>query len=385
MTSSIATEIETIVTRAIAKKEHINYVVGTIRGGERWVKGWGSFRSVDRDADLDSPTAASRPPDGDTLFEIGSVTKVFTSTLLSLLVERGQIDLNTPVARLGEVYQKLPENVTPESLATHTSGLPRVPENLKPYHQKNPQNPYADYGFDALHEYLKQHDGQPGQNAGTIDYSNLGVGILGNILAQHGDRSYEAAIVESVCDPLGLSQTRITLSQEQKSRFAIAYSENGKPTPPWDLPTLAGAGALRSTANDMLTFLAANLQPEQTPIASAILNTHPLRYETFAPVPGVINFIDRSLKWIRRLRGTLVTHENRGIALGWFVDYLPTLDRQVYWHNGGTGGYRSFCGFVLGTDTGVVVLSNYGDILASMFGQYAIEEVGMKILETMNV
>lgn len=374
MTTSIATEIETIIAPWIAKKEQINLVIGVIQGRDRTVKGWGTLSS------------SSNPPNGNTLFEIGSVTKVFTTTLLSLLVERGELELTKPIAQLGTRYQKLPENITLESLAAHVSGLPRVPDNLNEFARQNPQNPYAAYPFEALNEYLQNHDGKPGKTAGTISYSNIGVGILGNILAERCGRSYEDAIAQQICNPLGLSDTCITLNEEQRTRFASAYSEEGKPIEHWDLPTLAGAGALRSTANDLLTFLAANLQLEKTPITRAILNTHQLRYKTFAPAPGLLGLLERVAKWIQRSRGNpLVRFEMTGVALGWFVDYLPTLDLHVYNHTGGTGGHCSFCGFIKETQTGVVILSNYGEILSSMFGRYSIEKVGLKILEILTL
>ena len=378
MTNLLATKIDSIVAPWIAKKENINLVIGVIKKGNRWLKGWGSLPS-------ESKTLDSNRPDGDTLFEIGSVTKVFTSTLLSLMVERGDIELTAPLSKFGENYQKIPDTVTLESLATHTSGLPRLPENGALAARENPDNPYANYTFENLNEYLKNYDGKLEKTAGSISYSNLGVGILGNVLAWKFDRSYEEAIVEEICRPLGLKDTRITLTEEQQARLALGYLEDGKLTPHWDLPTLAGAGALRSTANDLLTFLEANLQPGQTPMAEAILNTHKLRHQTFAPTGGLLGLLGGVAKWIRRLQGSpLVEREETGVGLGWFVEYMPGIDREVRNHNGGTGGHRSFCGFIEETQTGVVVLSNYGEILSSMFGRYSIDAVALKILETIN-
>ena len=384
LTTSLTPEIESIVAPWIAKKEHINLAIGVIRGSERWVKGWGSLPSESNPSESNVPE--SNTPDGDTIFEIGSVTKVFTATLLSLLVERGKIELTAPLSQFGDNYQKFPDTVTLESLATHTSGLPRLPENGDRAARENPQNPYANYTFENLNEYLQNYDGKPGKTAGSISYSNLGVGILGNVLAQQCDRSYEDAIIEQICRPLGLKDTSITLTQSQQARLALGYFEDGKLTPHWDLPTFAGAGALRSTVNDLLTFLEANLQPGQTPMAEAILNTHKLRHQTFAPTGGLLGLLGGVAKWIRRLQGSpLVEREETGVGLGWFVDYLPSIDRDVRNHNGGTGGHRSFCGFIEETQTGVVVLSNYGEVLSSMFGRYSIDAVGLKILETINL
>ncbi len=373
MTTAIATEIETLITPWIAKKEYINLVIGVIGGGDRWVKGWGTLDST------------SSIVDGNTLFEIGSITKVFTSTLLAWLVEEHKLELTTPINRLGKVYERLPDHITLESLATHTSGLPRLPNNCQQAFMEDKQNPYAAYSFDDLHQYLQSHDGIAGKTAGSINYSNLGVGILGNILADSCDQAYEEAIVEHICNPLGLSQTRITLDEQQQARFAVAYSDEGKPTKHWDLPTLAGAGALRSNVNDLLTFLAANLQPDKTPITQAILSTHQLRYQELAKPTGALKWVGNLTKLIQKLRGdSLVSHEMEGVTLGWFVDYLPAINRHIYNFAGGTGGHRSFCGFIKETQTGVVVLSNYSDIVSSMLGKYSTERVGLKILEIVN-
>ena len=379
----VTTEIETLIDPWIAPQKHINLVIGVLQGDECRIQGWGTL-NTSASKHTESPSE-SGPPDGDTLFEIGSITKVFTSTLLSILVERQELDLAKPLNQLGAVYQNLPDNVTLESLATHTSGLPRLPKNFQKSFLQDRQNPYAAYTFEELHEYLQDYGHKPGKTAGTIDYSNLGVGLLGNVLAAQCGQSYEDAIVDHICNPLELSDTRISLNKAQQARFAMGYSGDGKPTKPWDIPTLAGAGALRSTAKDMLTFLAANLQSEQTSITQAILNTHELRYETLASSKGLFSLIDRAVKWIQRWRGgPLVQMDIIGIALGWLISYIPAIDRQVYWHNGGTGGYRSFCGFIKETRTGVIVLSNHADSVSSLFGRYSVDTIGFKILEMAN-
>jgi serine-type D-Ala-D-Ala carboxypeptidase/endopeptidase len=316
------------------------------------------------------------------LFEIGSLTKLFTANLLALLVEQGKLELNQPINQLGDIYKKLPNSITLESLATHTSGLPRLPNNLNEYASKNPQNPYAEYTFAALETYLQNHDGKPGKIAGKISYSNLGAGILGNILATQYGCSYESAIAQYISHPLGFSNTCITLTPEQQSRFAKAYSEDGKPISYWDIPSLAGAGALRSTVNDLLKFIAANLHPDENQLGQAILNTHQLRYNTFAPDSGLFGAIGKIAKFIQKTRGKpLIKFVEIGIGLGWFIDHLPNCERNVFNHTGGTGGHRSFCGFIPQNQTGVVILSNYGEVLSSTFGRYSIDKVGLKILE----
>ena len=377
--------IESIVAPWIAKKDSINVVVGVIQGSDRWTKGWGTLQALQPDDSSQLDDSSANPPDAATLYEIGSVTKVFTAILLAILVEQGELTFNTPINQLGSAYQHLPATVTLGSLVTHTSGLPRLPSNLMKSARQDRENPYAAYTLEDLHEYLSSHNGEPGKTTGTVSYSNLGVGILGNILADHLGQSYEEAIAHHICTPLGLTNTGITLSKEQQARFAIGYVANGKPTKHWDLPTLAGAGALRSTTDDLLTLLAANLQPEQSAIAQPILKTHALQCQTFAPTPGIWGLVGKVGAAMKRMRGNpLVVHKPVGVSLGWFVDDLPAIDRSVYTFAGGTGGHRSFCGFIKDTQTGVVVLSNYADPLASLFGRYSADTVGLKILELLH-
>jgi CubicO group peptidase (beta-lactamase class C family) len=370
------TNIENFVTPFILKRSNLTLVIGVIDGDDRLIRGFGQLSE-----------SSINSPDGNTLFEIGSISKVFTSTLLSILVNHQELELTAPINRLMKDYQQLPDDITLLSLATHTSGLPRVPSNLMKSVQQDRQNPYAAYTLKELNEYLQSYDSKQRKTEGTISYSNLGFGLLGHILAQHLGLSYEDAIVRHICEPLGLSDTCVTLTEEQKSRLAISRSGNGKPVKNWDLPTLAGAGALRSTANDLLKFLAENLQPSYPPFAQSIAATHTLRCETFASLAGVPKFLSRVgvFKLIEQLFGEPpVRRELKGIALGWFVTYLPSVNQQVYCHNGGTGGYRSFCGFIKETSTGVVVLSNYGAGLWSRLSQYSVDTIGLQILESMN-
>lgn len=372
----LITEIDELIAPWIGKKEHINLAIGVIKGSNRALICKGSINkdTVDKDT-----------VDGDTLFEIGSLTKLFTATLLALLVEHGKLELNQPINQLGDIYKKLPNSITLESLATHTSGLPRLPDNLNEYASKNPQNPYAEYPFAALETYLQNHDGKPGKTTGKISYSNLGAGILGNILATQCGCDYESAIAQYISYPLGLTNTCITLTPEQQSRFAKAYSEDGKPISHWDIPSLAGAGALRSTVNDLLSLIEANLHPIENQLGQAIFKTHQLRHNTFAPESGFFGAIGKIAKLIQKTRGTpLIKFTEQGIGLGWFIDYLTSCKHTVLNHTGGTGGHRSFCGFIPENQTGVVILSNYGEVLSSTFGRYSIDKVGLKILEMLD-
>ncbi|MEM6517966.1 MAG: serine hydrolase domain-containing protein [Cyanobacteria bacterium P01_C01_bin.70] len=367
-------EIEAIAAPFMAQKESLALVVGIVQGDDDWVEGFGQM------------SHGSAISDGDIVFEIGSLTKLFTATLLSLLVERQELKLTTPINQLAPAYQQLPDTITLGTLATHTSGLPRLPTNIHQAIKADSQNPYAAYTREDLHAYLQSHDGTPGKTTGTISYSNLGAGILGNILADHLGQSYEEAVIDAICTPLGLQDTRVKLSDGQTARLAIGHSPDNKPLKNWDVPTLAGAGALRSTANDLLKFLRANLQATSPPLGRAIAATHSLQSKTFASPTGITKLLVKlgGFRLLRLLQGKpLVERQPKGIGLGWFVDYLPKIDQPVYWHNGGTGGYRSFCGFILNTQTGVVVLSNYGDNLGSLLSHYSVDAIGFQILKTL--
>jgi serine-type D-Ala-D-Ala carboxypeptidase/endopeptidase len=268
--------------------------------------------------------------DGDTIFEIGSATKVFTALLLADAVARGDVALTDPISKYlpGEV--KVPERggrkITLQDLATHTSGLPRLPSNLAP---KDPTNPYADYTVANLYEFLGGY--QLTRDIGSeYEYSNFGAGLLGHILALRAGMTYEELVQKRITGPLGMKSTFIVIPEKAKARLAAGHDAELKPAANWDLPTLAGAGALRSTVNDLLIFLSANLGLTKSPLAAAMASTIAMRRPA--------------------ARGAEV-------ALGWHVA-KSAGGNDIFWHNGGTGGYRSFVGFDPKTRTGVVLLSN---------------------------
>lgn len=271
-----------------------------------------------------------KPVDAGTLFEIGSVSKVFTSLLLADMVQHGEVALTDPVSKYLPPNVKVPERggkkITLVDLATHTSGLPRLPSNMNP---KDPTNPYADYTVAQLYEFLSTV--QLTRDIGsTYEYSNLGGGLLGHALARRAGTDYETLVRTRILQPLAMKSTAITLSKAMKDRLAIGHDAGLQPVSNWDLPTLAGAGALRSTANDLLTFLAANIGIEKSALASSMAAMLATRRPTGTP--------------------------NLEIALGW---HIWTRDgHEIIWHNGGTGGYRTWIGFDPKSRTGVVVLSN---------------------------
>jgi D-alanyl-D-alanine-carboxypeptidase/D-alanyl-D-alanine-endopeptidase len=272
----------------------------------------------------------NQAPDGDTVFEIGSITKVFTSLLLADMIEKGEVKADDPVAKFLPASVTLPSRngrqITLLDLSMQVSGLPRLPGNLKP---ADPANPYADYDAPKLYDFLSRYKltRDPGEK---YEYSNLAVGLLGHALALKAGMPYEELLRRRIFEPLGMTSTSITLSDDQKKRLAPGYDVSLQPVKNWDLGVLAGAGAIRSTVNDMLKFVAANLELTDSPLRAAMRRMRSIKKDTGTP--------------------------DLQIAMAWHI--LTSFDEQIYWHNGGTGGYRTFMGFNPATRQGVVILCN---------------------------
>ncbi len=313
-------EIRTILANRVDEgKKAVGIVVGTIDESGRSVIGHGRLSRSD-----------GRIPDGDTVFEIGSITKVFTSLILADMVEKGEVKLDDPVSKYLPDSVKMPsrngKQITLRDLSMQVSGLPRMPSNFRP---ADPQNPYIDYNIAKLYEFLSGYTltRDPGEK---YEYSNLAVGLLGNTLARHAGVDYETLVRTRILAPLKMTRTSITLTDAQKKNFAAGHDPALTEVKNWDMDALAGAGALRSTANDMLTFLAANLELTATPLQAAM----------------------RRMLAERRDTG----NADLQIAMGWHI--WTRYDTGLVWHNGGTGGYRSFIGFDPKTKKGAVVLCN---------------------------
>jgi serine-type D-Ala-D-Ala carboxypeptidase/endopeptidase len=278
------------------------------------------------------------------VFEIGSITKVFTTSLLQDMVDRGEVHLGDAVSQYLPKTVHVParggHEITLLDLATQSSGLPRMPSNFTP---RDSLNPYADYSVQQMYGFLSgyQLTRDPGAE---YEYSNLGMGLLGHALSLKGRASYEELLRRRILTPLGLRETAITLTPAMRTKLAPGHDAEGRVVPNWDLPTLAGAGALRSTANDMLTFVAANLDSSATPLSPALRRTHGERHATNNP--------------------------SLTIGLGWHIMARPV--GNIVWHNGGTGGYRTFTGFDPVRRLGVVVLSNL---------DASVDDIGFHLLD----
>jgi CubicO group peptidase (beta-lactamase class C family) len=281
--------------------------------------------------------------DGDTLFEIGSMTKVFTALLLADMALKGEVALDDPVAKYLPEGATLPgrggRQITLRNLSMHDSGLPRLPDNM-PF--GDPEDPYADYTEADMLAFLARHE-LARDIGGAFDYSNLGVGLLGYVLGRAGGSDYATLLKARILDPLGMEDTAITLSPAQQQRFATPHDAYMRATKPWQIPALAGAGALRSSAEDMLAFLEAALDPA-SPIGLAMALT------------------------VRERRAIGAGGE---IGLGWMISSPPS--GEVLRHGGGTGGFRTFMGLQPETGRAALVLTNSAV-------EPSAEDIGMHLL-----
>jgi CubicO group peptidase (beta-lactamase class C family) len=282
-----------------------------------------------------------QPVDEDTVFEIGSTSKVFTAILLADMVERNEVSFEDPIEQFLPSGVAVPtrggRSITLIDLATHTSGLPSIPDNFAP---SDMNNPYADYTVEQMYEALEQVN-LTRDIGSQYEYSNFGMGLLGHILSLQSGMSYEELVITRITNELGMPDTRITLTPKMKNHLAIGYRD-GEPFPLWDIPTLAGAGALRSTVRDMLTFLAANMDLIESQLSAAMQITHEPHYP-----------LDASME----------------VGLAWHIRALNHT--HVIEHHGATGGYWCFAGFIKDKKTGVVVLTNTF---------HDIDEIGLGLL-----
>jgi D-alanyl-D-alanine-carboxypeptidase/D-alanyl-D-alanine-endopeptidase len=290
------------------------------------------------------PGPGQPPLDGNTVFEIGSISKVFTATVLAELVKEGKVKLDDPVQKYLPASVHLPtrsgKQITLGNLSEQNSGLPRMPTN---FHPADAANPYADYSVQQMYDFVSGY--QLTRDPGALfEYSNLGVGLLGHALSLSTGQSYEQMERKRVWEPLKMTNTAITLTPWMKQHLALGHGDKGEVVSNWDLPTFAGAGAIRSTTVDMLKFAAANLHPEHGKLQEAMAFAHEARASAGGP--------------------------NTSIGLNWMVQRAGT--NTIVWHNGGTGGYRTFLGLDPSSKTAVVVMTNSGGAGADDIGMHLL-------------
>jgi CubicO group peptidase (beta-lactamase class C family) len=327
--------VEKHATPLVKDKNYATVVVGVLDKDREHVFAFGEHEG--------------KAPDRDSVYEIGSVTKVFTALLLADRVKAGVVKLDDPVQKHLPDGWTLPRrddrDITFLHLATHTSGLPRLPHGFIGAAIVHPDEPFAKFSAEAFKKGLPNTKIQHAIGA-RHEYSNLGTGLIGDALT-HASKaaSYEALLRDRVLRPLALDDTAIALNESQTRRLIRGYDSNGKRQPNWEFATCAACGALRSTAGDMLKFIKVNADPSG-PLRDSLLLTQ----QNWRDIrPGEEEY---GLSWVR--------YPGKKKA--------PPL----IWHNGQTGGYHSFVGFIPGRG-GVVVLCNVAT--------FAVDGVGFAVLK----
>ncbi|EMI23007.1 penicillin-binding protein AmpH [Rhodopirellula maiorica SM1] len=268
------------------------------------------------------------PPNDQTLYEIGSISKVFTGILVADAVKRGEIRLDQPVSELLPTAVTMPSwpdrPITVLDIATHRSGLPRLGDNMPSLHTANP---YGDYTSALAYEFLNSHSlsRAPGTQ---YEYSNLAFGLLGHLISRQTNKSYDELLQKRLTKPLGMPDTAVELAPAQKARLATPYDAEKQPTSNWSFADMPGAGGIRSTISDMMRFAKVHLQVPRNEIGSAI-----------------------ELAWKKHHVGD---DSDNSMGLGWHL--MGKGSTRI--HSGQTGGYHSIILVNRDTQSAVVVLAN---------------------------
>ncbi|TWU30241.1 serine hydrolase [Bythopirellula polymerisocia] len=292
---------------------------------------------------LGTSNRAKIKADNLTVYEIGSVSKVFTGLLLADAVVQGEIDLNAAVEVANPAGIQLPSrngrSIQWIDLSTHRSGLPRLADNLP---LTNLTNPYRDYDSNKAAEFLNQYE-LPRQPGESQEYSNLGGSVLGYLVAQKAGKSYETLLRERIAEPLRMTDCTIALSSDQRKRLATPHDKFGSPTALWTFADLPGAGGIHATMRDMMRFAKAQLTPPAGHLGEAIEMAWTQQCDADASGPAM--------------------------GLGWMI----AGDGQTRWHNGQTGGSHSALFINRELECAVVVLCNTA--LANEVDQLAIQMI----------
>lgn len=311
-------KVDSLVSPFMKKGNTVGLALGMLQNGNTYVYGYGETA---KDNQL--------LPDGNTLFEIGSITKTFTATLLAWFVQQGKIQLTDPVNKyLPDSIAKLEykgKPITIGSLANHSSGLPRLARNVTMNH--DPANPYQDYNDEALYSFLA-HFTPTREPGAQYEYSNLAMGLLGVILERVSGKTYEHLLHEIIWQPLQMNHTRITLGSSDSAQLALGYDKNLQAVHSWEFQSMAGAGAIRSCINDMLLYAKAQGSAANTVLSKAIQLTHSPSFES----------------------------GQHKLGLGWHI--FTVKGKNYIAHDGQTGGYSSSMIVDPATGNAVVVLTN---------------------------
>lgn len=295
---------------------------------------------------LGSSNKTGKPADNLTIYELGSISKVFTSLLLADAVVRGELALDATVNVANAAGIHLPSrdgrSIQWMDLSTHRSGLPRLPGNLEVTSPKNPYRLYDSKKAAAAFANLKL-DRTPGESQ---EYSNFGVSVLGYLIAKNANSTYQELLRQRIAKPLGMNDCTVDLTSDQKKRFATPHDKVGSSTLAWTFADMPGAGGIRATMFDMMRFAKAQLNPPSGKLGEAI-----------------------ELAWKQH---SAADASGPATGLGWMIDG----DGETRWHNGGTGGSRTAIFINRRINAAVIVLCNTSvtsevDVLAAQLLQVA--------------
>ncbi len=319
---SIQEVVDQIVFPHIALGSNVGIIVGVIKGGEKTVYSYG-------EKELGSKEKITAQG----VFEIASATKTFTAIALADMHLKGEVSLDDPIEMYLPSTVNVPsfngKKITLRHLANHTSGFPRQPSNMN----SDAYNPYKDYDEEKMYDFISHFtlSSEPGTN---YEYSNVGYGLLGQILSLTNNTDYETVIATRILQPLGMAHTAVTFTDNQLNYLVPGHFGNRK-VESWSKymqNIIQGTGSLNSSMDDMILYLEANMG-KVSALQEAMTLTHTLT--------------------------KAVSHEKYyqdGIALGWSL--FTTDGQSIIWKNGLNGGYSSFIGFNKATQTGVVILCN---------------------------
>jgi CubicO group peptidase (beta-lactamase class C family) len=310
--------IDLVARRYIQKSNTVGMAIGTLIDGRTNTYFYGETK-----------IGSNNLPNANTIFEIASISKTFTATLLAWYVNQGKLQLSDPITKyLPDSVAANPalQAITLLQLSNHTSGIPGLPNNFGKQKNYSDANPYKNYTQQMMFAFLKNCTlrSEPGK---SYAYSNLGVGLLGVILERVSKKTYEQMVTEIICKPLGMKNTMQHLPASAQANFATLYDENAAQTPAWDFDALAACGSLKSTITDLLLYTKANMIKADNKLSKAFELTQQVTFERDAPV-----------------------------GLGW---HIITVEGVKYiFHNGGTSGSSSFLAFNRDKNIAIVILSN---------------------------
>ena len=327
------TSIEDIVKPYVDHENTRALSIATINKGEIKYYNYGSCSKDD-----------PNPPTTQSVYEIGSITKTFTATVLAQMVKEGKVQLTDPISKFlpKDVWKWTTDtlSITLEELATHTSGLPRLATNARKRQFLSLTNPYKYYSKEDLYDFLRAYSPKL-KGERTSEYSNLGFGLLGTILADIDGTSYEEMVANRIFRPLNMSHTFI----DRKGKDILkGHNGAGKSTSPWDFQSMAGAGAIRSCTKDMMNYLQAHLYASDN---DAYYLTHQPKADF---------------------------GEKDKIGLGCIIKPTTSGNYSKIFHNGGTYGFLSSMVIDKEQQIGVIVFSN------SFQG---VDDISFRIMELM--